>query len=157
MQGLAAILDKKKRVEDFLQGIQSGEYIMRVLTDNEEAICKLNSETQLYERGIDATGVKIADYAPYKPFTIEVKRAKGQPTDRVTLRDTGAFHKSFYLVVDTDKVTFYASDKKTAKLINKYGGEIFGLTPPNLDTLITDYIFPALSHAGKKLIHGLPT
>ena len=60
MQGLAAILDKKKRVEDFLQGIQSGEYIMRVLTDNEEAICKLNSETQLYERGIDATGVKIA-------------------------------------------------------------------------------------------------
>ena len=32
MQGLAAILDKKKRVEDFLQGIQSGEYIMRVLT-----------------------------------------------------------------------------------------------------------------------------
>ena len=65
MQGLAAILDKKKRVEDFLQGIQSGEYIMRVLTDNEEAICKLNSEKQLYERGIDATGVKIADYAPY--------------------------------------------------------------------------------------------
>lgn len=56
----------------------------------------MNAEEQLYEQGINRLGVDIMDYAPYSPVTIEIKKALGQPTNRVTLRDEGDFESSFF-------------------------------------------------------------
>lgn len=56
----------------------------------------MNAEEQLFEQGINRLGVDIMDYAPYSPLTIAIKEEKGQPTNRVTLRDTGDFEASFF-------------------------------------------------------------
>lgn len=68
----------------------------------------------------------------YSQTTIEIKQQKGQPTDRVTLKDTGDFYKGMTTVYSSVGITLTSSDSKTGKLTKKYGNEIFGLTPDNL-------------------------
>ena len=71
-----------------------------------------------------------ADIKPfYKPATIRIKKKKGQPYDRVTLKDTGFFYSSVYLVVKESQKAFAAvsSDVKSTWLLSKYGDNILGL------------------------------
>ena len=65
-----------------------------IVRDKEDVIVSAIADDQLYRRGINGRGEKIMDYMPYAPKTIQNKKRKGQPTTRVTLRDTGAFHES---------------------------------------------------------------
>jgi hypothetical protein len=50
------------------------------------------------QAGIDGTGKKMKTFGAligvYSPFTEVIKQSKGQPTDKVTLKDTGDFYRS---------------------------------------------------------------
>ena len=81
---------------------------------------------------------------PYTPKTIELKEIKGQPTNRVTLRDTGDFYASFKIITEPDKFTIIATDYKTDGLIRKYGRQILGLTDENAQGLAHGYLLPGL-------------
>jgi hypothetical protein len=71
----------------------------------------------------------------YTPFTKVLKRAKGQPTDRVTLKDRGDFWKSITTSPTDRFVEIYATDKKTNDLLAKYGDEVLGLNENNITIL----------------------
>ena len=114
------------------------------MRENEAVVIDMNAEEQLFERGENRLGVSIADYRPYSPVTIEEKRMRGQPYNRVTLRDTGDFESSFYIRYSGDSFEITASDGKTDDLVRKYGKEIFGLNRDNLDELIRTYMLPFL-------------
>jgi hypothetical protein len=146
------IADLYKRVVIFNEGLVSGMYIQRIIMDNEAYIVDLNAQDQLYEEGINRLGVSIMDYAPYRPLTIAIKEQKGQPTNRVTLRDTGDFESSFYLEVNDKQFEVKASDWKTEALIKKYGRQILGLTDENISSLIWDYIYPDLMEKAREVI-----
>lgn len=152
MAGLQSIIDLKNRVITFNEGLVSGMYIQRIIMDNEAYIVDLNAQDQLYEEGINRLGVSIMDYAPYRPLTIAIKEQKGQPTNRVTLRDTGDFESSFYLEVSNKQFEVKASDWKTEALIKKYGRQILGLTDENISSLIWDYIYPDLMEKAREVI-----
>jgi hypothetical protein len=154
MAGLNSIVQLRERVTGFKNGLVGGLYLSRIVKDNESFICDMNAEQQLFEQGVNRLGVKISDYAPYSPYTIEIKKMKGQPTDRVTLRDTGDFHESFYITVGNDRFEIKASDWKTEKLMKKYGRGILGLTQENLAELIWQYIYPELLKTAKETIYG---
>ena len=77
----------RQRVTEFNELLQSGRLIQSIILENEYVITDMNSEDQLYEQGVNRLGVNIMDYAPYSPLTIEIKKEKGQPYNRVTLRD----------------------------------------------------------------------
>lgn len=77
------------------------------------------------DAGMKADGAEI--FPPYAPLTIAIKRMKGQPTDRVTLKDTGSFYAGMSIIVTADQVLSGSGDEKSAKLQEKYGTEIFGL------------------------------
>lgn len=126
--------------------------IRLTVVDNEHIIADMNSQVQLYEQGIDRNGDKIAEYAPYRPLTIQIKLMKGQPTSRVTLRDTGDFHASFKVIANNISFFIDASDIKTDMLIKKYGEQILGLTEDNLNELIWEYIYPDLLTKLKDLV-----
>lgn len=96
MAGLKSIQDLRNRVATFNNGLSSGAYIQQIIWDNDAYIVDMNAEEQLVEQGINRLGVDIMDYAPYSPLTIAIKEEKGQPTNRVTLRDTGDFEASFF-------------------------------------------------------------
>ena len=148
------ITDLRKRVIDYNNILTTGKLIQQIILDNESYIVDMNAEVQLYEQGINNLGVDIADYAPYSPLTIEIKQSKGQPTNRVTLRDEGDFESSFFLEVGNTQFEIKASDWKTEELIHRYGRQILGLTDENISVLIWQYIYPDLSKAVKNSVYG---
>lgn len=142
MKGLAAIRNLKRRFEGFEENINST--VSQALRYNEEWLVDLNAYFQLYEKGVNALGVEIASYEPYSMYTVSIKGMLGQPTDRVTLKDTGDFHDSFYVIYREDEFEITASDDKKQDLVNRYGPEIFGLTPENMEVVRNDIIRPHL-------------
>lgn len=148
------IEDLRDRVKAFNDKLTSGTYIRAIIEENDGYIIDMNAEQQLYEQGVNTYGVKIMDYKPYQPLTIRIKREKGQPIDRVTLRDTGDFQSSFYLEVGNEQFEIKANDWKTDDLIKKYGREILGLTDENLSELIWDFIYPDILEKAKSEIYG---
>lgn len=139
------------------------EYRLRLFKDNlplllediikskEDVIVSAIADNQLYRRGITGKGIKIMSYAPYKPTTIQIKKRKGQPTTRVTLRDTGAFHESMFVVFDSEGFYVTSSDEKTPLLIEKYGEDIFRLTDKNLTRILRSHIRKELVKRIKKI------
>lgn len=130
-------------------------YIRESVEENEAFILDMNTENQLFELGVNIDGVKIGSYAPYKDITVKIKRLKGQPTSRVTLRDEGDFHRSFFLDISNDGFFIDASDEKTQRLAEKYSSDfaktnILGLTEENIEILTWDYIYPTLIHRLKQ-------
>lgn len=148
------IEDLLERVETVERGLTSGEWIQQIIFDNEAYIVDMNVEDQLYEQGVNALGVSIDDYAPYSPATIEIKMQKGQPYNRVTLRDEGDFHSSFFLEVGTTQFEIKAADFKTEHLVRKYGRQILGLTDENIEELIREYILPDIERRIKETLYG---
>lgn len=123
-----------------------------IIRDKEDVIVSAIADDQLYRRGINGKGKKIMDYMPYTARTIKNKKRKGQPTTRVTLRDTGAFHESMYVVFDSEGFYITASDDKTQELVNKYGEEIFRLTDKNFTRIVRSHIRKELIKRLKQII-----
>lgn len=99
------------------------EYVVRDKEFN-DGLVKMEQD-RLFE-GARADGTVIEP--EYTLFTKRVKSANGQPTDRVTLFDTGSFYNNMFVRKDGDSLIFSSSDSKTEELVEKYGEAIFGLT-----------------------------
>ena len=127
-------------------------YLEDIVRDKEDVIVSAIADAQLYRRGINGRGEKIMSYMPYTAKTIQNKKRKGQPTTRVTLRDTGAFHESMYVVFDSEGFYITASDEKTEKLVKKYGEEIFRLTNKNFTRIVRSHIRKELAKRLKRAI-----
>lgn len=97
----------------------------KVISDKEiqlEAV-RLNTEEQLYIRGVDVHGNKLRSiYARFGKFyadrTIQIKNEKGQPTDRVTMRDTGAMYKTEKAIIKANELKL---DMNTYDLEENWG------------------------------------
>lgn len=127
-------------------------YLEDIIRDKEDVIVSAIADDQLYRRGINGRGEKIMSYMPYAPKTIQNKKRKGQPTTRVTLRDTGAFHKSMFVVFNSEGFYITASDEKTEELVKKYGEEIFRLTNKNFTRIVRSHIRKELVKRLKRAI-----
>lgn len=127
-------------------------YLEDIIHDKEDVIVSAIADDQLYRRGINGRGEKIMSYMPYTAKTIQNKKRKGQPTTRVTLRDTGAFHKSMFVVFDSEGFYVTASDEKTEELVKKYGEEIFRLTNKNFTRIVRSHIRKELVKRLKRAI-----
>lgn len=129
MQPIDALI---ARVERLKTAMGDGTLIGGVIQDHEKDIVGFNTDSQLYDRGILATGAPVLPH--YRPRTIRDKRRKGQPYDRVTLRDTGRFHSRFKVELSEDSFTIDSDEPNQAKydyLVKKYSNNIFGLTDEN--------------------------
>lgn len=116
------------------------ELLAEIIKEKEDVIISAVVDDQLFRRGVNGKDIKIWSYAPYAERTIQIKQKKGQPTTRVTLRDTGDFHKSVRLVQDAGGFYLTSEDKKVEHLRKKYGDEIFRLTNKNLGRILDAHI-----------------
>lgn len=108
----------------------------------QDLVIELNTRGQLETKGEDSTGAKlvgknIVKDGNYSPETIRIKQAKGQPTNVVTLFDTGEFYASWSVkpfkggfIIDADP------NKDDTNLFDEFGKEIVGLNKENLQTII---------------------
>jgi len=122
--------------------------LLKIIKANQAGVIDLNL-SQLQD-GKDAFGKEITP--PYSPLTVLIKKSKGQPTDRVTLRDEGDFYRKFTLESQKFPMTLDSTDLKTPKLMEKYGSEIFGLTEKSKDELVEE-IKPEVQDYYRDLIH----
>lgn len=123
----------------------------------EKLVIELNTKDQLFEKGEDSFGKKlvgknIVKDGKYSPLTVSIKRAKGQPTNRVTLFDTGDFYASFNItpykggfVIDADE------QKDETNLFDEFGLGILGLNQTNLQIIIEYFKNELLEKVNKRL------
>lgn len=136
--------DKIKRLREFESKVESN--IILLAKDLEHLILDMNRD-QIEGSGVSNDNQKITP--KYTPFTVKIKKAKGQPTTHVTLHDTGEFLDSLFVVYGDHYFAIGADDPKVKKLERKYGKDIFGLIEKNLRELI-DLIRPELQEKFKK-------
>ena len=111
----------KKNLNRFI-----GESALRHSNIIEDSI----TEEQLFEKGIDGLGKRLPSYSP---VTVQLKKLKGQPFDRTTLRDTGEFHSSIKVKLQRDGIKIESDPiKEDTNLLEVYGEEILFLTEENL-------------------------
>lgn len=146
------INELRARAAELLDGLLSGDLAGQAVEASEAEITAMNTRDQLYERGVNSLGVKIADYAPYSDFTAAMKEAAGQPHDRVTLRDTGDFHRSFRVEAGPRQFRIAAADPKAGRLKRKYGARVIGLTADNRDILAWEHIYPHMMEEARRLL-----
>jgi hypothetical protein len=117
----------KMAVQSFFKGLEPREDEVEVL-----------NRGQLFQ-GEYTNSNKIKP--DYTPTTKRIKRAKSQPFDRVTLRDTGSFYRGIQATVSKKDLTIESTDDKTDKLFNKYGSEeLLGLNETNHNSLVNKTI-----------------
>ena len=118
--------------------------IQTILQDSEiqKKIIHLNTINQLFEKGEDALGRKLDDLGGgYTPYTIMKKIEKGQPFDRVTLKDTGDYYDSYKISAPNgaDYIIIITNPLKEGKNIEtEWGGFIVGLNTENTQWLIDE-------------------
>jgi len=120
------------------EGINIEQIYQKILKKMEEQIIDLNTEMQLFKKGIDSDGQPLP--MPYAQRTIAHKKSEGQPIDRITLRDTGAFHRGFFVQYRKGFFQLYSKDDKAKKLEQEWGEEIFGLTDESIGFIIPEII-----------------
>jgi hypothetical protein len=106
-----------------------------------KVILDLNRIEQLFNYGEDSLGKSLGEYSAK---TIEGtpqyrgKIEKGQPTDRITLKDTGDFYNSFDIKIIEDGFEIIAGENiwYAEDLFYDFGEEILGLNPDNLEEAI---------------------
>lgn len=119
---LQNILELEGKLDEIIEEIteekETQDFLIKVLQD------------QLFETGADGNGESLGKYSF---FTAQIKRAKGQPTDRITLVDTGDFYESYFIdafrggfIIDAD------GEKEDSNLFDRYGDDIL---KPDEETL----------------------
>ena len=117
--------------------------------DLQNNIIKLNTIDQLFNDGIDSLGDSLGEYSP---FTVELKKAKGQPTNRITLKDTGDFYKTFKVEVKDDSFFINANPiKEDTNLFDDFGSEIVGLTEDNQKKISKTILDNTIKYIRKQL------
>lgn len=139
------ITDLIGKLEDYRDNINS--YLEAVTIEARDTIIDMNI-SQLYDSGERRDGKKITP--KYTPATIAIKKKKGQPTNRVTLRDTFDWQSSFWIQYYPDGFEIKASDWKTERLTQKYGDEILGLQDEMVKYLCQNMYLPRLIEELKK-------
>lgn len=113
---------KETRFEKRLKSLKSQTKISLIYDDIGRSFERQRLKILAYNRanllrGKDVAGDDIEP--PYTRRTRILKRRKAQPFDRVTLRDTGRFHRSMNFKVSKKSVLFFSKDKVYRKYLEK--------------------------------------
>jgi hypothetical protein len=142
-QRLYSLLDRLEKVA--LDRIEV--FVDKAATAQAGLMADLNRE-QLND-GIKSDGTPITP--AYKPRTIEIKKRKGQPYNKVTLLDKGPFQAGIKASKKMGVFELESTDSKEEDLKEKYSEEIEGLTEENL-AKVSKAMLPSLIRQTKNYL-----
>lgn len=96
------------------------------------------NQSQLYDKGVDSLGNPTGEYSLatiYGTVNFEGKIAKGQPTDHVTLKDSGASYASMEVVNESDGFYIKGDFPESVK---RGWPDALGLTTESLNELMPE-------------------
>jgi hypothetical protein len=125
------IAECNRRVQNAISGLENA-IINEIIPQVENDITTMQKDRIFSGKYVDDTEI----IPEYTYTTLGFKLRKGQPTDRVTLFDTGSFHNQIFAEsYDGKEVIIDSRDEKSSDLKEKYGEQIFGLTKDNTEDL----------------------
>jgi len=130
--------DLKNTVVKLQQAINLS--LQESINQNKQVILELQTQEQMYQ-GIDSKGIDIKP--AYADSTIKIKRKKLQPTDRVTLFDTGAFYNSLEIIAGQNDAIIRTVISYSVFLVDKYA-DILGLDEQNWTVFLENYTIPTI-------------
>jgi len=136
-----------RAIENRLQRLADGgmeEILEKALDEEEDFILDLN-RAQL-EDGMRADGTQLP---PYSPYTVQIKAAKGQQTQPMNLRDTGAWQSRFQMRKYDKFFEIVSTDYKDVRLVERFGEQIEGLTQENIGVAL-DKMLPHMQEEFKR-------
>lgn len=98
---------------------------------------------QWFQKGQKVDG-KIIKPA-YSRITVSIKKRKGDPYDRVTLRDTGRLYRSIDILAGERSAIARISVPYFAELEKKYGSKILGIQDIFIVDFAENYVLPLLT------------
>jgi len=134
-----SILNDLKRTISEIQDAVNGS-IQESIDQNKQIIKELQTQEQMYQ-GITSKGIDIKP--AYADSTIKIKRKKLQPTDRVTLFDTGAFYNSLEIIAGKNDAVIRTIISYSVFLVDKYA-DILGLDDENWTKFLNNYTIPTI-------------
>lgn len=124
--------------------------IKKTIEGNKPLIIDQQTNEQLYEgKDADTKDIKPS----YALSTRIVKRKKGQPIDRVTLKDSGDLYKSIKVDAKTNEMIITANVAYFKYLVTHYSGNnLLGLDKAFLDKFTKKKVLPNLEKTWKAII-----
>lgn len=149
-----------RKIADTIISLNPDKIVFELVAPNkelQERILDLIRNDQLFTKGEDGEGNSLSELTQsglgYSLFTIQEKQRKNQPTDRVTLFDTGDFYKSFGLVVTLRYMEVTADpNKEDTNLFSDFGEDIISFSELSKNKLV-DIIKPLfIDFVNKKIL-----
>lgn len=137
-----------KRIDELQKAIYPT--IQNTVNRNKGDIIDQQTKGQMYQ-GEDANGLQFVP--SYALSTIMTKKRKGQPTNRVTLKDSGDLYKSIKVDAKTTEFIISANVEYFKYLVNHYSSNIIlGLNKEYLNEFVKKKVLPNLEVEFKKII-----
>ena len=137
------LLEKLKKAQNLNLGKAAIDFMM----DHEEELLAINRKKQLFDNSEDANGKSLFSkrykrgvYSEATERISEGRKIAGEPYN---LNNTGAFYRGFHITRIGDALLF-GSTAEVAGLLETDFGDIFGLTPKNLQEFIDNKLKPHL-------------
>jgi hypothetical protein len=140
----AGFNDQARAFANAIAKINTKKLFLQAVKDTSDLALDLN-RSQMYDEGIDAKGKQIGQYSE---TTVRIKQKKGQPTEFMTLLDTGSFYKKMFVNARSIPILIDSRDPKTPILEETYSPNILGLTREH-----TKLYQEAVTLEYKKLVH----
>lgn len=141
------------KIKELVQRLEEGydgqdKEIDRIIVQNEKFVTDLNKQ-QLFA-GETAEGGSTGEYASksYAKYKSQLN-----PNNVVDLFVTGNFYDGFFVRIVQNGFEIDSKDNKRAKLVSKYGKDIFGLNQESRETLIKEVVLPELTQYWRKVLH----
>ena len=145
---MASVTEIKDRFVSILNSL--GSIFVDTYKDTEAEAIDLNVQQMM-----DGATAKGGPIGQYSEFTKQIKKSKGQISEWVTLRDEGDFQsKMHFKTLNEQYAEINSSDWKTDKLTEKYGQDIFGLSPTNLKIYARENWFTSFVEKIKLKLYG---
>lgn len=127
--------------------------VKETLVKNDVFVLDLIFNKQLFDRGMRADNLLIHSFKPYKPSTIAYKKRKGQPTNRVTLKDTGESLFRAKVKGKKEGIEVFSTVDYFEHLEEKYGEAAYKLTDNHIELLTKTLIIPAIVKDNKRILN----
>lgn len=134
-------------VSEFKRKLKELEAIINVtlketIDKNKDVLIDIQTNDQI-NKGEDSNGKQFIP--KYAISTKLIKKRKGQPTNRVTLKDTGDFYKSIEIDTSTTQAIITANVEYFKYLVAHYDGNIIlGIQNDLMREFLKEYFRPNL-------------
>jgi phage gpG-like protein len=139
---------KIKKLKDLEAAINPS--IQKAIQKNDAVLIFEQTEEQ-FNRGEDANGMQFVP--SYADSTIAYKKRKGQPTNRVTLKDEGDLYQSIQIEANSTQAIISAEIDYFFPLVSHYeNNQILGIQPKAMRSFLIQYMYPILEKNWKDIL-----